>query len=186
MRTILAAAAALCMSAVPGMATTAWSVDHAKSRVGFSVQWSGQAFNATFKSWKTDIAFDPADLGHSRVVATIDLNSEDSGSGDNDDGLKGAEGFAVDKFPIAKFETASFVAKGSNTYVANGQLNLHGVTKPITLPFTLTITGNTAHMTGKAVVSRMDFGLGQGEWAGETPIAHAVTITVDLTATKAH
>src|SRR5690348_3640245 len=128
MRTILAAAAALCMSAVPGMATTAWSVDHAKSRVGFSVQWSGQAFNATFHSWKADIAFDPADLGHSKVVATIDLNSEDSGSGDNDDGLKGAEGFAVDKFPTAKFETAGFVAKGGTAYVANGQLNLHGVT----------------------------------------------------------
>ena len=186
MRTFLTATAALCLSAAPVMAATAWSVDHAKSRLGFSVQWSGQAFNATFKSWKADIAFDPTDLGHSKVVATIDLNSEDSGSEDNDDGLKGAEGFATDKFPTAKFETSGFVAKGGNNYVANGQLNLHGVIRPLILPFTLTINGNTAHMTGKAVVSRMDFGLGQGEWAGETPIAHAVTITVDLTATKAH
>jgi polyisoprenoid-binding protein YceI len=186
MRTIAAAAAALCLFAAPAMAATTWTVDHAKSRLGFSVQWSGEAFNATFKSWKADIAFDPADLAHSRVVATIDLNSEDSGSADNDEGLKGAEGFDTGKFPAAKFETTGFTAKGGNAYVANGRLTLHGVTRPIALPFTLTISSSGAHMTGKADVSRMDFGLGQGEWAGETPIAHAVTIIVDLTATRAH
>jgi hypothetical protein len=60
------------------------------------------------------------------------------------------------------------------------------MTKIITLPFTLTFAGNTAHMVGKAVVSRIDFGIGtSGEWAGETPVAHTVSITVDLTATKA-
>jgi polyisoprenoid-binding protein YceI len=181
-----ACVATLCLLAAPAMAVTAWSVNHGASRLGFSVQWSGEAFNATFKSWKADIAFDPADLTHSKVVATIDLNSEDSGVADNDDGLKGAEGFATNQFPTAKFETTGFTARGGNAYVATGRLNLHGVTRPVTLPFTLTINGNTAHMTGKALVSRIDFGLGQGEWAGETPIAHAVTITVDLTATRAH
>ena len=60
------------------------------------------------------------------------------------------------------------------------------MTKIIALPFTLTFAGNTAHMMGKAVVSRIDFGIGAGgEWAGETPVAHAVTIIIDLTATKA-
>ena len=58
------------------------------------------------------------------------------------------------------------------------------MTKQISLPFTLTIAGNAAHMTGKAVVLRTDFGLGQGEWASPATIAHEVTITVDLTATK--
>lgn len=183
----LVLASALCLIAMPAFAGPAkWTVDPAKSRLGFSVQWSGQAFNALFKSWKADIAFDPKDLPHSKAVVTIDLNSEDSGSEDNDDGVKSAEGFATDRFPAAKFETTGFTAKGGGAYVATGRLNLHGVTKPITLPFTLTITGNSAHMTGKAVVSRMDFGLGQGEWASENPIAHAVTITVDLTATRAH
>ena len=184
MRKFLMTLTASLLLAAPASAA-AWTVDHAKSRLGFAVQWSGQAFAATFKSWKAEIAFDPADLAHAKAVVAIDLGSEDSGSSDNDDGLKGAEGFAIGQFPMAKFETTGFTAKGGNAYVATGRLNLHGMTKPITLPFTLTITGNTAHMVGKVQVLRTDFGLGTGEWAGATPVAHEVVITVDLTATKA-
>ena len=162
----------------------AWKVDHTKSRLGFTVQWSGEALIATFKTWKADITFDPLELAHARAVVIIDLDSETSGSPDNDDGLQGPEGFSTGQFPTAKFETTSFTAKGANAYVATGRLSLHGVTRPITLPFTLTITGNTAHMVGKAVVSRLDFGLGTGEWAKPTPVAHEVAITVDLTASR--
>ncbi|HEY4942523.1 MAG TPA: YceI family protein [Rhizomicrobium sp.] len=184
MKRLCATAAALLLFAAPAAAAT-WKVDHAKSRLGFTVQWSGEALVATFKSWKADISFDPADLAHAKAVVTIDLASETSGSPDNDDGLQGSEGFATGQFPTAKFETTSFTAKGPNAYVATGRLALHGVTRAVTLPFTLTITGNTAHMTGKVVVLRTDFGLGTGEWAAPTPVTHEVTITVDLTATKA-
>lgn len=185
MRRVVAAIALALLTAAPAAAAR-WNVDHAKSRLGFTVQWSGEALNATFKSWNATIDFDPANIAAAHAKVTIALDSEDSGLPDNDDGLKGAQGFAVTQFPAASFETTGFKATGGNNYVATGVLNLHGVTKTIALPFTLTIAGNTAHMTGKAVVSRLDFGLGSsGEWAGETPIAHAVTITVDLTATKA-
>jgi polyisoprenoid-binding protein YceI len=184
MRALLLVIAALGLALSPANATN-WNVDHGKSRLGFTVQWSGEAFNATFKSWKADIAFDPSDLAHSRAAVTIDLASEASDSPDNDDGLKGPQGFATGQFPTARFETTGFIAKGGNTYVATGRLILHGVTRYITLPFDLSIAGGNAHMAGKAVVSRLDFGLGEGEWSSETVIAHAVTITVDLTATKA-
>ncbi|MEJ0044452.1 MAG: YceI family protein [Rhizomicrobium sp.] len=148
--------------------------------------WSGEAFDARFKAWSAVIDFDPADLATAHAKVTIALDSEASGAADNDDGLKGAEGFSVTQFPTATFETTGFKATGGNTYIATGRLNLHGMTRTIALPFTLTVAGDTAHMTGKAVVSRLDFGLGSsGAWAGETPIGHAVTITVDLTATKA-
>lgn len=179
-----ALAALLVLSTAPALAAH-WSVDAAKSHVGFTVQWSGEPFVATFKSWKADIDFDPADLAHSHVTATIDLASEASDTSDNDDGLKGPQGFSVSQFPTARFEAASFKHAGGDNYVAVGTLALHGVSRPVTLPFKLMIAGDTAHMNGKAQVLRTDFGLGQGEWAGPTPVAHEVTINVDLTATKA-
>lgn len=185
MRRIFASIAALFLLTAPASAAN-WNVDHGKSRLGFTVKWSGEALVATFKSWRANITFDPADLTHSKAVVTIDLASESSDSPDNDDGLQGAEGFAVNRFPSAKFETTGFTAKGGNVYVATGQLDLHGVTRPVTLNFNLTFKGDTAHMVGKATVLRTDFGLGTGEWAGPTPVAHEVIITVDLTATKAH
>src|SRR5215472_3879771 len=180
---VAAAAAVLCVTPALG---AHWNVDAAKSRLGFTVQWGGEPFTATFKSWKADINFDPADLAHSHVVATVDLGSEGSDTPDNDDGLKGPQGFSIAQFPTARFETTSIKHGAGNAYTASGTLSLHGVTKPVTLPFTLAIVGDTAHVTGKAQVLRTDFGLGQGEWAAPTPIAHEVAITLDLTATKAH
>lgn len=172
----------LCASA-PAWATQ-WHVDHAKSRLGFTVQWSGQPFVAAFKVWSADIDFDPADLTHSKASVTIDLGSEVSGISDNDDGLKGSEGFAIGQFPSALFKTSGFSAKGANNYLATGTLTLHGVKRPISLPFALTFAGKSAHMTGKIVLMRTDFGLGRGEWASPDTIAHEVTVTIDLTATK--
>ena len=179
-----AAVTLLLLSSAPAMAAH-WTVDATKSRLGFTVQWSGEPFVATFKSWKADIDFDAADLVHSHVTATIDLASESSDTPDNDDGLKGPQGFSVSQFPAARFETTSFKHASGDSYVAAGTLALHGVSRPVVLPFKLTISGDTAHMSGKAQVLRTDFGLGQGEWAGTTPVAHEVTINVDLTATKA-
>ena len=181
---LAAVIAALIWTTLAPASAAQWNVDYAKSRLGFSVLWSGQPFDATFKSWKANIRFDPADVTHAKAIVTIDLGSEISAAPDNDDGLKGAEGFAISQFPSAHFETTSFESKSNENYVANGILSLHGITKQISLPFHLTIVGTAAHMVGKAVVSRTDFGLSRGEWASPATIAHDVTITVDLTATK--
>ena len=162
-----------------------WNVDYAKSRLGFTVAWSNEPFSASFKAWKADIAFDPADLQHASAVVTVDLASEASDEQDFDDGLKSAQGFQTPQFPLARFATKGFVHKFGNDYVATGTLSLRGVTREITLPFTLTIAGHTAHMTGTARVIRTDFGVGQGTWSAPSPVAHDVTVTIDLTATQA-
>lgn len=185
MKKIIVAFAALIAGAAPAWAAPPhWNVDRAKSKLGFTVQWSGEPFTATFKTWNADIAFDLADLPHSKAVVTIDLASEGSDFPDNDEGLKGPQGFDASKFPSAKFETTRITHGAGSSYTALGTLNLHGVTKPATLQFNLAVNGNTAHMVGKAQLMRPDFGLAAGAFASENPIAHAVTVTVDLTATK--
>jgi polyisoprenoid-binding protein YceI len=69
--------------------------------------------------------------------------------------------------------------------VATGTLSIKGISKPVTLPFTLILSGNTAHAVGKAQVIRTDFHVGTGEWEKPDPVAHEVTVNIDLTATKA-
>lgn len=170
--------------ATPAAAAQHWNVDAAKSKLGFTVPWGGQPFNGVFRSWKADIDFDPADLAHSRAEITIDTGSEASGDSETDDGIKGAEGFATSQFPKAVFRTATFMHRNGNQYVATGTLSIKGISKNITLPFTLTLSGNTAHVVGHAQVIRTDFKVGTGEWAKPDPVAPAVTVNVDLTATK--
>jgi polyisoprenoid-binding protein YceI len=175
---------AVLFAAAPASAAQHWTVTPAKSKLGFSVSWSAQPFVGVFRSWKADIDFDPADLPHSHALITIDLGSETSSDPETDDGIKGAEGFAVSQFPSATFRTTSFTHKSGNQYVAAGTLSIKGVSRAIALPFTLTLSGNTAHVAGKAQVIRTDFEVGTGEWAKPDPVAREVTVNVDLTATK--
>lgn len=169
-----------CAAPLPASAAH-WNVDMSKSRLGFAVSWSKQPFTANFKSWKANIDFDPVDLAHAKADVTIDIGSEVSAQDELDDAIKGAQGMAAQQFPAAHFVTTGFKSSGGNAYVTTGTLTLHGMTRPVTLPFTLTIAGNTAHMTGTAAVMRTDFGIGA---PSTDPVAHEVTITVDLTATK--
>jgi polyisoprenoid-binding protein YceI len=171
------------LTAAPACAAH-WTVDAAKSRLAFSVMWSGEPLKGAFKTWKADIDFDPADLAHSHVVATIETGSEASDAPDSDGDIKGAVGLAADKFPAARFETMSFHALPDGSYVAAARLTIRGITRPVTLPFKLDIQGNRAHMTGQATIIRTDFGVGQGEWAADRPVAHEVRVTVDLVATR--
>lgn len=162
-----------------------WNVDYGRSSLGFTVNWAKEPFSATFKSWKADIDFDPSDITHARTDVSIDPSSEKSDEPDFDEGLRGALGFDVKKFPAARFTAARFTHKSGDNYVAEGTLTIRGVSKAITLPFVLAIKGDEAHMTGKAVVMRTDFGVGSGLWAKPEPVAHEVAVTIDLVAHKA-
>lgn len=162
-----------------------WNVDTAKSKLGFTVTWAKEPFSAAFQSWKADIDFDPADLAHARADVTIDLASELSEEPDFDEGLKGDLGFQAKQFPVAHFTATHFTHKSGNDYVADGTLTIRGIARHVALPFTLAISGDTAHMTGKAVVLRTDFGVGSGLWAKPDPVAYDVTVNIDLAARKA-
>ena len=170
--------------ATPAPAAT-WTEDHANSRLGFSVLWDREPFAGEFKTWQAEIKFDPADLSQASAKITVDLASEHSAEPDFDDGLKGVLGFQVSKFPQARFVTTRISSRGGDAYTAEGTLTLRGITKPVSLPFTLTFAGNGAHMVGKAVVLRTDFGIGRGPWESSAPVDHSVTVTVDLHATHA-
>ena len=179
----------LAMCALVGLALATpavaahWNVEPS-SKLGFSVIWSGEPLNGSFKRWKADIEFDPADLAHSHVAATVETGSVVTDYPEGDDGLKGALGFAVDRFPTARFETTGFRALADGSYVADARLTIRGVTRPLELPFKLAIQGNRAHVSGRVTLMRTDFGVGKGEWAAPQPVAHQVTVTLDLTATK--
>jgi polyisoprenoid-binding protein YceI len=184
MKRLLMAAMALWAFTTPAFAAQHWVVNAAKSNLGFAVSWAGQPFTGVFRSWRADIEFDPADLIHSHANITIETGSETSGDAETDDGVKGADGFAVSQFPTALFRSTAFTHKAGNDYVAMGSLAIKGLSRSVILPFVLTIIGNSAHVVGKAQLLRTDFRVGTGEWEKPDPVAHEVTVNIDLTATK--
>ena len=185
-RQTFALAAALAFAPTLALAAPAtWAVDKAASRLTFSSSVSGQAFTGRFARWDAAIHFDPKDLAHSDVTATIDITSAATGNGDRDAELPDQDWFWTSHFPRASYVAHSFQPAGPGRYVAIGVLTVRGVAKPLNLPFALAINGTTAHMTGGIGVNRLAFGVGQGEWAATDTVPAGVTVNIDLTAHRA-
>ena len=180
----LALAATLLMFAAPTFAAT-WTVDPAQSKLGFSGTQTEQPFSGTFKTWTGSIDFDPTKPDAAHVLVTIDTGSATTADTQRDEALPQEDWFDVAKFPKATFEATGFTPRGPNAYEAKGKLTIRGIAKDVTLPFTLTTTGDMAHAVGKANLIRTDFGVGQGDWASPQWVAFEVNVDIDLKAKRA-
>src|SRR4249919_3816391 len=87
--------------------------------------------------------------------------------------------FNAAKFPQARYTATSFRALGGNNFVADGTLNLRGVIKPVALTFTWT-PGAQPVLSGKALVKRLDFGVGQGDWAETDLVPNAIAVSTKV------
>ncbi|CAN7661862.1 YceI family protein [Phenylobacterium sp. LjRoot225] len=160
-----------------------WAVQPG-STVAFAVPWSDQTVQGRFDRWRGDILFSPEALDRSRVNITMDLASVNTGDAQRDATLASADWFDEAAHPPATFTASRFEKTGPDRFVAHGVLELRGVKKPVDLPFRLKIAGDTARVTGSAVLDRTAFGVGQGEWAATDQIAGQVRVSVDLTARR--
>jgi polyisoprenoid-binding protein YceI len=166
-------------------APAAWTVDKAKSKLGFRGTIEGEAFDGVFRRWDAVIKFDPKDLAHSSASVSIDTGSGFTNNPDRDESLPTQDWFAAKTFPKASFVAKRFVDQGGGRYQAIGELTIKGVKKPLVLPFTLALSGPSAKMTASLVLDRTAFGIGSGRWKSEDMVASKVTVSVNLIAAKA-
>lgn len=158
-----------------------WAVS--EGTLGIAVTQMGSKVSGSFARWSATIRFDdPATPGPAGSVdVTIDIASLTLGS------VTG-QAMGPDYFDSARFPTAQFTAdleKLETGYQASGTLQIRDKTVPLTLPFDLTIDGDTASMTGAVQVNRLDFDIGSGV-KDEGSLAFAVDIDIALTATRAN
>lgn len=180
-RLLLAAA----LFAMPACAdASGWTVDAARSRLGFSGTQVGVPFKGRFKRFEAEIAFDPAAPEAGHAVVTIDLSSAETGDVQRDEALPQADWFAAKTTPQARFEAVRFVPKGGDAYEAVGRLTIRGIARDATLPFRLALAGDGARATGHLDLVRTDFGVGQGPWASGQWVALEVGVDVDLVANR--
>lgn len=173
----LAAAAPLAASARP------YAVDPANSKISFTGTFDGRPFNGVFQKWDAQIDFDPGRLAQSKATVVIQTGSVRTGTAEYDQTMGQPAWFNVRQFPTAKFVASSFRKTGANSYEASGALTIRNVTRPVVLPFTLQQQGPHTRMRGDLTVDRTQFGIGAGEFSGDAPLAKAVKVHVDLTAT---
>ncbi|WP_346898027.1 YceI family protein [uncultured Roseibium sp.] len=167
--------------AQPAFAET-WTVDKDKSSLSFEVAQGDETVTGSFGTWDATIDFDPAAPEQARIKATIETGSASTGSAQFDGMLPGPDFFDAAGFPEAVFQTEKVTALGDDAYRAEGTLTIRDISQPVTLDFTLTITGDTAVADGTASVSRTAHKVGAG--VGTDTLADAVKVKLDLTATR--
>ncbi|WP_198670294.1 YceI family protein [Dyella sp. C9] len=169
--------------ALPGLASAAdYAVQPGASKLGFTSSFQGQSFDGTFGSWTAAISYDAAKLASSKFDVEVDLASAKTGDSDRDGALPGADFFNVAKFPKAHFVTTGFRQNGAQV-IADGNLTLRGVTKPVSLNVTFKPQGNGATLDVTGSVKRLDFGVGGGEYADTSVIGADVKVTAHLVLT---
>lgn len=141
----------------PAHGKITWSVSH----LGFST-YIGQFSNVT-----ATLTLNPADVAQSKLTASVDINSIGTLNPALDKVLKGDGFFDAAKYPTATFISTRILRTGRNTANVDGNLTLHGVTRPIILKITFNQAGvlpvvniYDAGFEGTATVKRSDFGMG--------------------------
>lgn len=120
-------------------------------RVGHFAKFSGEAkVNAEAKTLESvSVEIDTASLATPIEKLTNHLQSEDF--------------FHVREFPTAKFESTEIAAGDEGQATIKGNLTLHGVTKEISFPATVSISEAGLTLKADFDISRAEFGIGKPE-----------------------
>ena len=162
----------------------AWTVDSKASSLEFTATQAGRAFTGGFSNFTADIVFDPDDLGAARIKVCVTTVSAKTGDRQRDAALPTTDWFSVKAHPTAEFVANKVERTGEGAYLAVGTLQLRGVERDLSLPFTLTIDGDKAVADGEATLLRTDFGVGQGEFATDEWVGLEVEVRFHLEANR--
>ena len=184
---------ALATASIPGYLAGTWKADPAHSEVGFS----GRHLlisntRGRFTGYDVTIVTGEDPLVSS-VTATIDLATVDTRLKMRDDHLRSPDYLDVDKYPTMTYRSTGIrQADGGDPgdWVIDGELTLHGVTRPVRLALevlgfgTDPWGGQRAGFSATAQLSRRDFGIGyaDGVDAGGLAVADKVSVSLDIEA----
>lgn len=169
--------------------TRQYPIDTNHSTVGFTVSIMGglSKVNGKFTEFMVDIVNNENDITKSSVRVVIKAASINTGIAERDNHLRTADFFDVEKYPNITFQSERIEKKGKQLLAA-GTLTMHGVSKQIALPFSITgikndpstkkmSTGYSARLT----LNRRDFGI---YWEKSVPnfVSDDVEIEINLIA----
>jgi polyisoprenoid-binding protein YceI len=161
------------------------------SAIRFTALQQGAPVEGRFERFTAEIIFDPGNLPASRIEVEIDTASVATGHKDRDTTLRAPDLFDVERWPSARFASDRLALLGGDSYEAQGQLIIRDVQKDVVLPFELTIADHPvdpglllARASGGLTISRLDYGVGQGDWASTVMVGENVEIAIEIVATK--
>lgn len=143
--------------------------DPAHSRIGFEVSHlTISDVSGNFEDFNLEINTHDESLNNAKINFSVDVASINTHIEARDNHLKSADFFDAEKFPKITFQSTSVKKKGKNKFLVNGNLTLHGITKPISIILenrgTVENPMTKKKVTGVRVlttINRLDFKVGK-------------------------
>jgi polyisoprenoid-binding protein YceI len=177
-------------AATPTLPTGTWSVDKVHSSVEFQVKHLGIA---TVKGQFTEFE-GTLEVGPENTVAygTVQVASVNTREPARDEHLRSADFFDAEQNPVIEFRSTAIRPLDEDTFEIDGDISIHGVTRPLTLKATLEGTetdpqGNDrVGVSAVAQIDRSDFGMrfNAALGSGNVVVSDKVKILLDLSAVK--
>lgn len=152
------------------------SVNYKVKDDAYAITFKGGRVEGTFKGLKASILFNESSPETSKIVATIDATSIETGNSLRDKHAKSENGLNANVFSLIGFESTSVSGK-SGVYEAQGKLTLKGITKIVKLPFTFEHKGTESLFKGKLTIVPNDYNITK---AG-TPDVVEIDLTIPVT-----
>lgn len=148
------------------LATQTYNLDPHHSYVEYHIAHMG--FSNQTGKWFVNgqLALDKKNIQNSSVNVTIPVNNVVTGIPELDKHLQTADFFDTAKYPTATFKSTKVTAVANNKFNVEGNLTLHGITKPVTLIVTQNKTGihpmfktEVIGFSAVTTIKRTDFGI---------------------------
>lgn len=173
---------------------TKLNIDPAHTQAEFAVKHMMFAtVRGNFRSVEGTIHLAPDDeIGDSRVEATIDAASIDTGEDKRDEHLRSPDFFDVEQYPEITFESTSVRRAEDDALVVAGDLTIRDETREVELDVRETGRGmdpwgsERVGFTATTKIDRREFGL---EWnqaleTGGVLVGHEIKITLEIQAVR--
>jgi polyisoprenoid-binding protein YceI len=156
----------LLLAGPPAVQADTYKVDGMHSMPSFTFRHlSLSSFRGRFDKLAGTIELDPAQHRGSADIV-IDIDSVSTGVPMLDQFLTGPKFFDAARFPTATFKSSSFKFSGQQLVAVSGDLNLHGVTRPVVLEVGYfscrehpLLKVQSCGADASATIKRSDFGL---------------------------
>lgn len=177
-------AGGMLVASVPAVvAQTTAKLVPAQSQISFTSKQMGVPVAGSFKRFDAQVQLDPKKPEAGRVTLTVDLGSVSLGGPQFEDELAKPAWFDSKKTATATFQSTSIKAAGAGRFDVVGKLTIKGAAHDATVPVTLAQTGSASTATGSFVIKRLDYRIGDGEWADTSMVANDVQIAFKLVMT---
>ena len=131
----------------------------------YAIRFSGGKAAGTFSGLAGTITYDPADPAKAAIDVRVAAATNSTGNRLKDKHARGESWFDAEKYPTIRFQSTAIARQGA-AYVARGNLTLHGVTRPVAIPFRFAPTAaGRGVFTGEFTINRHDYGI-EGNFLG--------------------